>query len=55
MNVSVLMCEEWNLSAVGKMIVGEKRREWSAVKTQAAPDKALVFCSLHTEPDPKPG
>lgn len=33
----------------------EKSREWSAVKTQATPDKALVFCPLHAEPDPKSG
>lgn len=33
----------------------EKRRERSAVKTWAMPDKALVFCPLHEEPDLKPG
>lgn len=33
----------------------EKRREWSAVKTLATPDKALVFCPLHAEPDSESG
>lgn len=33
----------------------EKRREWSAVKTQAIPDKVLEFCPLYIQPDPKPG
>lgn len=33
----------------------EKRREWSAVKTWATPDKTRVFCPLHTESDPQPG
>lgn len=48
------MCEEWNPSSL-KDDSQEKRREWSAVKTRAMPDKALVFCPLHAEPDPKPG
>ena len=33
----------------------EKRKEWSAVKTRATPDKALEFCPPHAKPDPKPG
>lgn len=37
------------------MIVRKKRKEWSAVKTWAMPDKALEFCPLHAEQDPKPG
>lgn len=60
MNVSILMCEEWNPSWARKTIVGKeeegggkKRRERSAVKTRQTPDKVLTFCPFHAKPDPK--
>lgn len=61
MNVSILMCEEWNPSWARKTIVGvvgkKKKIEGgkrSAVKTRQMPDKVLVFCVRFMQsPDPE--